>query len=171
MLRTRRNSPLHWLSLLLLPAAATCMLTGTSMAFDVSGVGGRLGVTDPDALDPTASLGVHAEVEKRGSRLHLMPNLAYWNVDRVSNVNPNFDMYYHFERDNRISPYLGGGLGLNFRHNDRVDQSDTNVGVNVIGGLSFPDRDAARRYYLEGRYTASEMNQISLLTGITFGTR
>jgi hypothetical protein len=157
--------------MLLLPAATTLALVSTSWAFDVSGVGGRIGVTDPDALDPTASLGVHAEVEQRGSQLHLMPNLAYWNVDRVSNVQPNLDMYYHFAHDNQMSPYLGGGLGLNFRHNDRIDHSQTDVGVNAIAGLSFPDRNAARRYYLEGRYTASEMNQISLLTGITFGTR
>jgi hypothetical protein len=171
MLRTRRNSPLHWLSMLLLPAAMTLAMASSSWAFDVAGVGGRIGVTDPDALDPTPSLGVHAEMEQRGSQLHLMPNLSYWNSDRVSNVNPNLDMYYHFERDNHPSPYLGGGLGLNFRHNDRVDRSQTDVGVNVIGGMSFPDRSTARRYYLEGRYTASEMNQISLMTGITFGTR
>jgi hypothetical protein len=157
--------------MLLLAAVTTLAMAGSSWAFDVSGVGGRIGVTDPDALDPTPSLGVHAEVEQRGSQLHLMPNLAYWNVDRVSNVNPNFDMYYHFEREHRVSPYLGGGLGLNFRHNDRVDRSQTDLGVNMIGGVSIPDRNAARRYYVEGRYTASDMNQISLLTGITFGTR
>ena len=171
MLRTRRNSPLHLSSMLFLSVMTTLVLAGSSQAFDVSGVGGRIGVTDPDALDPTPSLGIHAEVEQRGSQLHLIPNVSFWNVDRVSNVNPNVDMYYHFERDNRVSPYLGGGLGLNFRHNDRVDRSQTDLGVNVIGGLSIPGGASARRYYVEGRYTASDMSQVSLLTGITFGTR
>lgn len=171
MLRTRRYSPLHGLSVLAVAASMSLIMTGTSWAYAVSGVGGRIGFTDPDAYDPTGTLGVHAEMEQRGSALHLIPNLSYWNSDRVSNVQPNVDMYYHFERDNRTSPYLGGGLGLNFRHNDRLDRSNTDVGVNAIAGVSIPDRGAPRRYYVEGRYTASEVNQISLLTGITFGTR
>src|SRR5690349_16809689 len=118
MRRIRRNSPL---SLLLFGAMLILITTGTSWAYDVAGVGGRVGFTDPDAYDPTTTLGVHAEFEQRGSALHLIPNLSYWNSDRVSNVQPNVDMYYHFQPDNRTSPYLGGGLGLNFRHNDRLD--------------------------------------------------
>ena len=168
MRRTRRYSPL---SMLMFAAMLTLVTTGPSWAFGVSGVGGRVGYTDPDVYDPTTTLGVHAELEQSGSALHLIPNLSFWNSDRVSNVQPNMDMYYHFQPDNRTSPYLGGGLGLNFRHNDRLDRSNTDVGVNVIGGLSIPDQNAARRYYIEGRYTASEVNQVSLLTGITFGTR
>ena len=171
MRHTRWSLPSHRLAAVLFGATLILLMTGSSWAFGLSGVGGRIGVTDPDAMDPTPMLGVHAEVEQSGSAVHLLPNLSYWNSDRVSNVQPNMDMYYHFERNGRTSPYLGGGLGLNFRHNERLDRSRTDVGVNMIGGVSIPDRNAARRYYVEGRYTASDVNQVALLTGITFGTR
>ena len=171
MLLTRRHSPLRKSWMLLIGMSMTLLLAQASWAFGVSGFGGKLGVTDPEAYDPTATLGVHVEMEQPGTALHLMPNLMYWNSDRVSNVQPNVDMYYHFQRDGRMSPYLGGGLGLNLRHNSRTDNSQSDVGVNVIGGLSIPDQFAARRYYVEGRFTASDVNQFALLTGITFGTR
>ena len=169
MLRTRRYSPLHWLSMSLAAASMCLVITGTSLAMGVSGVGGRVGFTDPDAVDPTVTFGLHAELEQPGSRLHVVPNVHFWSSNGLSNVNPNLDLYYHFERDNMMSPYLGAGLGLNVLNGD--NDSSTDVGVNVLGGLSFPDASAARRYYIEGRYTASDVNQIALLTGITFGTR
>jgi len=171
MRHTRRFSSLYRVAVLLSGVTLGLLVTGTSWAYGVSGVGGRLGVTDPAAMDPTPILGVHAEMEQPGSALHLLPNLAFWNSDRVSTIQPNMDMYYHFEHSGRTSPYLGGGLGLNFRHDERQSRDRTDLGVNVIGGLSIPDRNAARRYYVKGRYTASDVNQVALLTGITFGTR
>ncbi len=138
-------------------------------AFGMSGVGGRLGYANPEDLDGTATMSVHAELEQPGTRLHLMPNLAYWNVDRVRDVNPNFDLYYHFRPDGRVSPYLGGGVGVNFVRNARTDHDDTNLGMNMLGGLMFPGSSSStRRYFLEGRYTASDVNQVAVMTGVTF---
>jgi hypothetical protein len=41
--------------------------------------------------------------------------------------------------------------------------------MNLMGGMRFPG--AANHYFLEGRYTASDVSQVSVLTGITFGAR
>lgn len=158
------------LSALVLGAVA---LVGSASAYEMSGVGGRIGYTTPENLDGTAAMSVHAELEQSGTRLHFMPNLSYWNVDHVSDVCPNLDAYYHFGPDGKVSPYLGGGLGINFVHDRRAFRSDdTNLGMNLLGGLRFPgSNDSPRRYFLEGRFTASDVNQVAVMTGVTFMSR
>jgi opacity protein-like surface antigen len=136
-------------------------------AYDLTGVGGSLGYANPEDLDGTAALGVHAVLEKPKTHLHLDPSLRYWNVDGVRDLAPNMDATYHFRPESQWTPYVGGGLGLNFVHVRRsFDRSSTDLGLNMIGGVRFPG--AANRYFVEGRYTASDINQVSLVTGITF---
>lgn len=149
--------------------AAVLLAPGPAGAYGFSGAGGKLGYANPEHLDGTASVSVHAEFEKPDSRLHLLPNLGYWNVDHVSDVNPNMDVYYHFIREGKVTPYVGGGLGLNIVHRDRIDDTSTDLGMNVMGGLRFPGR--SNHVFVEGRYTASDVSQVSLLTGITFHSR
>jgi hypothetical protein len=166
-MRIQRSN--HTLLQLAVLAAALLTIPAISYAYTMSGVGGRLGYANPEALDGTATMSVHAEMEQPGQRVHLLPNIAYWNVDRVRDVNPNFDLYYHFLPEGRVSPYLGGGMGLNFVRDQRLDHGETSLGMNVLGGLSFPGSgESARRYFLEGRFTASDVNQVAVLTGVTF---
>jgi len=138
-------------------------------AYDLTGVGGSIGVANPEDMDGTAALGVHAVWEQPNTRLHLEPNMRFWSVDGVRDVAPNMDATYHFRPESRWTPYVGGGLGLNFVHSNRLDRSSTDLGVNMIGGVRFPSE--MNRYFVEGRYTASDINQVSLVTGITFGSR
>ena len=164
-----RSHRLHITSSLV--AAVTLMLALTAVprrasAFALEGVGGKLGYESAQDLDGTAELGLHAELDQPGTRVHLLPNVTYWNVDGVRDLSPNMDAYYHFNPAGRVTPYLGGGLGLNFVHRDRGLDS-TDLGMNVIGGLRFPGTQ--NHYFLEGRYTASDVGQVSVLTGITFG--
>ena len=146
--------------ILLLPVAAH--------AFDMTGAGGKLGMTNPEDMDQTVLLGGHIEMENQ-THLHLMPNLMYWHVDHQSDFNPNFDVYYHFGEESRTVPYLGGGLGLNLRSSSITDRSETDLGANLIGGLRFPGN--SNHYFVEGRYTASDVPQVAVLGGITFDTR
>ncbi len=150
-------------------ATLLVLASGAAYAFGVTGYGGKLGIDNPEDLGSTAAVSVHAEMEQNGTHLHLLPNVAYWNVDRVSDVNPNLDVYYHFVREGRVTPYVGGGVGLNVVHRDRLDQTNTDLGMNVVGGLRFPG--SAHHVFVEGRYTASDVSQVSLMTGITFHTR
>ncbi|MFI5371087.1 MAG: hypothetical protein ACHQ52_05970 [Candidatus Eisenbacteria bacterium] len=163
--RNRMNRPA---AIALTLALVWVGLAAATARADLSGVGGSLGLASPQDLDGTASLGVHAEVTTRNAHLQMVPNMRYWSVDGISDVAPNFDVAYHFQPDRHMTPYLGGGLGVNFVHNDRLDRSDTDLGINMIGGLRFPgDRN---HYFLEGRFTASDVSQVSVQTGITFGT-
>ncbi len=154
--------------------AAACVLgllafPAIARSYDFSGVGGSLGYASPEDLDGTAAVGVHAEFEQTGNRLHLDPNMRYWKVDGVRDVAPNMDLTYHFRSESSWTPYLGGGLGVNFVRDRRLEHGESDLGLNAIAGLRFPT--SAGRYFLEGRYTASDVSQVALLTGITFHAR
>ena len=159
-----------WVSSTIAAALIVALLVHPSgaRAYSLTGVGGSLGYANPEDLDGTAALGLHAEFEQRGTRLQLDPNMRYWNVDGVRDLTPNMDLTYHFRPDRHWAPYLGGGLGVNFVHDHQSDRSESDLGLNAIAGLRFPA--SAGRYFLEGRYTASDISQVSVLTGITFGT-
>ncbi len=92
--------------------------------------------------------------------------MTYWKVDGVRDLSPNLDLYYHFNPEGRMTPYLGGGLGLNFVHNVRRDAGSTDLGMNLVGGLRFPG--TATHYFLEGRVTASSVSQAMVMGGVTF---
>lgn len=149
--------------------AGLIALPATARAYGVTGVGGNVGYTNPENLDGAATLGVHAVLEQPGTRLHLDPNLKYWNVNGIRDVAPNMDMTYHFGEETAMTPYVGGGLGVNFVRQERFDRSRSDLGVNAIAGMRMPT--TAGRWFVEGRYTASEVNQASIATGVTFGTR
>lgn len=156
------------LSTLAIAAASVVLLSTAAHAqgFGLQGFGGKLGYTTPEDLDGTFHVGAHLEFASPTSRFHILPNLMYWQSQDVSNVNPNLDAYYHFSSEGTVTPYLGAGLGVNFINDDRFNVSDTNVGANVFGGLRFPG--AASHYFVEARYTASDISGFSLLGGITF---
>lgn len=135
-------------------------------AFDLTGFGGKLGYLAPESHDGTLAVGAHVEFEKPGSRVHLLPNLMYWKAGDLSDLSANADLYYHFVSEGQVTPYVGAGLGVNFFSDDRSNQSDTKLGLNLIGGFRIPA--PAVHYFLEGRYTASDISQFALLGGITF---
>jgi hypothetical protein len=135
-------------------------------AFSLTGFGGKLGFMSPENRDGTLAVGAHLEFEESGSRVHLIPNVMYWKAENLSDLSANADLYYHFIREGQVTPYVGAGLGLNSFRNDSSNQSDMKLGLNMIGGLRFPA--PAVHYFLEARYTASNISQFALLGGVTF---
>ena len=135
-------------------------------AFDLTGFGGKLGYMSPEHRDAALAVGAHMEFEQIGSRVHLLPNVMYWKAGDLSDLSANADLYYHFISEGQVTPYVGAGLGVNFFSDDRSNQSDTKLGLNLIGGFRIPA--PAVHYFLEGRYTASNISQFGLLGGITF---
>jgi len=138
---------------------------GSAHAFGLSGIGGRIGATDPDDRDGTLAAGAHLEFEESGSRLHMQPNFMYWSSNGLSDANPNFDLYYHFAPAGRVSPYLGGGAGLHFYGTNGPTDPGTDVGLNMMGGLVIPSPGA--NFFMEGRYVVSDRSQASIYGGVT----
>jgi hypothetical protein len=140
----------------------------TSSAYQMTGVGGKFGFTSPEGLDGTVTVAGQLEFTN-DNRVHLVPNLAYWKVDQVSDVNPNMDVYYHFHPETQPSPYVGGGVGVDVRNSDLPDRTGTSLSANVIGGYRFPS--GSNHYFVEGRFTASEESRLAVVGGITFNPR
>jgi hypothetical protein len=162
------------LAVMFAAALAVALTTATptpAQAYGLAGVGFSGGFADPEDLDGALVIGGHLEFEERGSRLHLQPNLRYWSSGRVSDVNPNFDIYYHFGPAGSAAPFLGAGFGLHFLRIDRPrfrDANETNAGLNLLGGVIFPGRSAS--FFLEGRLALTELDTTSIVGGVTFRT-
>src|SRR5712675_1428201 len=91
---------------LALALAVLSFAPSSAGAFGLSGIGARVGQVDPE--------GAGGAFEEGGTRLHLQPGVMFWSSDGVHDVNPNFDLMYHFARAGEVSPYLGAGAGLHF---------------------------------------------------------
>jgi opacity protein-like surface antigen len=155
-----------WLILGLIAMAAPV----SAQSYRLSGFGAKLGYTTPENLDGTMMVGGHLEFERSGSRVHILPSVMYWNVNDVRDVNPNVDLYYHFEPEGAVSPYLGAGLGMNLVSDDRPSRPNHNdLGANLFGGLRFPA--AASHAFVEGRYTVADISQFAIMGGFTLHNR
>jgi hypothetical protein len=149
-------------------AAMIGFVASTSHAYSFRGPGAGIGATSPEDMGGTVLVSGHLEFVN-DSRVHLVPNVQYWKADRRSDLNPNFDVTYHFLPESETTPYVGGGLGVNMRRSDITNRSDSDLGANVIGGVRFPG--SSNNYFLEGRYTASDIPEVSVKAGITFWNR
>ena len=153
---------------LILCAGLSLSAPRTARAYHLTGLGFQAGIVDPEGLSTTARFAGHLEFEKAGSHLHLVPSVAVWSNQGVRNINPNFDLYYHINHADVISPYVGAGLGVHAYHFDAPSTSKTDIGANLFGGLLFPGHTT--RFFLEGRYVVTDRAQPMLMAGLTFGT-
>jgi opacity protein-like surface antigen len=149
------------------PLAAVLILSPiAAYAFGLSGVGGKLGLVNPENGDGAATFGAHLEFEEPGTAWHLTPGVMYWNEGGISALSANADMYYHFRPEGMTTPYLGAGVGINRFDFEGVGVTNTEIGLNLFGGVRIPA--STSHLFIEGRYTASDISQTSLLGGVTF---
>ena len=134
-------------------------------AYGLTGVGGRLGTLDPEGRDGSLAAGAHLEFEQAESRVHMEPGFVYWSNDGLSDFNPNFDLSYHFLPAGRVSPYVGAGAALHFYSNDGPGDPGSDPGANFFAGVVFPS--PSTRFFIEGRYAATDRSQSSLFGGVT----
>lgn len=80
----------------------------------------------------------------------------------------NANVAYQFTiPSSRIGPYAGGGLNIARASGGLGTSSDTQVGLNLLGGLRFPSAGRIRPY-VEGRFEFSGGEQFVLTGGILF---
>ena len=152
---------------LTLALAAVVFVASSAGAYGLSGIGGRMGAVDPDRADGAVTVGGHLELEESGSRVHLQPGVLFWSTNGLSDVNPNFDVMYHFARAGRVGPYVGGGAGMHFYSLDVPGPNDskTDLGANLFGGVLIPS--SSLRFFVEGRYVATDRSQAMITGGVT----
>jgi len=156
---------IHKLSILTMSLAALSLPAG-ALAFGVSGVGGSGGYLSPESREATGTVGVHAELEQPGTRLHLVPGVMYWGSERRTDFNPNVDVTYHVRKENKIGPYVGAGVGMHVRSGPLASDEGTDVGMNLMGGIRIPAQTA--KIFVEGRHTVSDVSENAVLAGATF---
>jgi hypothetical protein len=149
--------------------AALLVSAAPAHAFRLTGAGGKLGMVVPENDDGTLSIGGHMEFEQSGSRVHLIPGLAYWKESGVSDLNANLDLYYHLNAEGLTTPYVGAGLGIHSYRFEHFDGGNTDLGLNLFGGLRFPMESS--HLFVEARYAATDVSQASVLGGVTFNVR
>lgn len=173
--RTARSTAFRlraWRLAPLAAAVATFLLwmAPSAYAFDRTAGGFKLGVANPDEGDASFTFGAHAELMEDGSRWHLMPEFTFWkDVDNVSDLAVNANVFYHFQRLRRSTPYLGFGVGVNFFTIDVPgdDEHEAELAINLLGGMLLPISSGITGF-VEGRYVATDLDQIMLLAGMSF---
>jgi hypothetical protein len=133
MLRTTRVC-------LVVAATAAATLVALVQPVVAAGFGPRFGLTiDPDQVHA----GMQFHVGNLTPHLAFVPGFEVGVGDEIIGVAGNMDFLYYFGRGPaRWRPYLGGGPGIFFWDADGYD-SNTEVGVNFVGGMRTPTRSGA----------------------------
>lgn len=166
--------------------AQTTTTTSSARSEDVGlgfrGIGGRIGLVDPEGASSTVDLGVHIDAGEFAHNIRLQPIVEYWSVGQdvgpynadLKDFSIGADVNIDFPlQDSRMTPYAGGGLGLHWLKSSTSvpnvpDVSDTKLGLNLQGGIR-TDMMPNLAVFGELRYNfVSDANQLKLLGGFTY---
>ena len=164
------------------PAQNTQAQPANNVGLGFKGIGARIGFVDPEDASGTLLLGGHVDAGTFVKNVHVLPYVEYWStgaeagtvhVDR-SDFTVALDVDVDFPMaGQRITPYLGGGLGIHFLSVNtnapgETNNDDTKAGLNIQGGLRnqfMPNLSL----FGEARYSfVSDANSFRLLGGFTY---
>ena len=126
--------------------------------------------------------GVHVDAGEFVKNVHLMPSVEYWNVGNdVGQYNSDFSdlavrLGVNFDfplQDQRMTPYLGGAIGL---HHFSIDSNDPGIGSDSETKFGLDIQGGARNQFTPnlslfgelGYSFVSDANQLRLLGGLTY---
>jgi hypothetical protein len=83
-------------------------------------------------------IGPHLNLSPIADNLYIVPGAEVGFGDDVTTLAFNGDLQYRFEvHDSEVRPYAGGGVALVWFDPDGPGDSDTNLGVHILGGIFF----------------------------------
>jgi hypothetical protein len=131
----------------------------------IGGAGPRVGVSiDPDQF----VFGGQLIIGELAPDLTFDPSLEFGFGDNVTVIAMNLDMHYHFTVEGSAwRPYAGAGLGLAFIEVDEGGGSDTEVGLNLVGGAGVPTQ-SGNRFFGELRLGLGDIPEVKLIAGWNF---
>ena len=123
-----------------------------------------------DEEDPFAGVELLGRFD--GTRWYYNPNVEVVFVDNGDLITANADFHYDLPADTPFDVWLGGGGALIFRDRDtprfgRDDDSETDGGINLLGGLGF-NRGGDIRPYIQGKLLLSDDSQAVVAFGLRF---
>jgi hypothetical protein len=146
------------------PAVA---LAGPDTDVGFRGWGPRLGVSiNPDQFH----FGAHLDFGNFARHVRFQPNVELGFGDNVKLLTLNAEAAYRFSSNWDVwTPYLGGGIGANVASVDfgGTTTSNTNLGVNVLGGI---ERGLSNgdRFFIEGKFSLNDAPDAKVTIGWTF---
>ena len=138
----------------LVPTAAS----GSDIGF--RGLGPRFGATmEPDQL----RVGLTTDFGHFADHVRFQPNVELGLGDHPTLLAFNFDTAYRFRsRWDVWSPYLGGGVNLQF-----VEGSSMETGLSALGGIE-KGLSGGGRFFLESRIGIVDTPDLGFMAGFTF---
>jgi len=153
-------------------AVAILTLTGVSQASAQTTtnneIGPRVGLSiNPDQFVIGGQINLPLETA-RG--LAISPNVELGVGDNVTTLQLNADLDYHFDNAGpNWNPYVGGGIGIAFFDfsNDAGGGSESELGVNLLGGLRFRQKNGSH-LFTELRLGIGDIPDAKVMVGWNF---
>jgi hypothetical protein len=147
---------------LVLTAAILLLLAPAARADVATGLRGGLSV-DPDQF----LFGGHLEFAPIADQLYVVPSGEAGFGDHLFTLSFNGDLQYRFKVHSDVRPYAGGGLAMYFVDSD-FGGSDTQLGVNALGGIYF-GRNSRKPMFIDAKLGISdEVPSWKFVFGVTF---
>ena len=131
------------------------------------GWGPRVGLSvDPDQVH----FGAHLDYGNFAKHVRFQPNVELGLSDHLKLFAINAEAAYRFsEKWDVWTPYLGGGIGANIKSYDdgHGNQSDTDLGVNILGGIE-KGLDNGDRFFIELKVSLNDIPDLKVTVGWTF---
>ena len=130
------------------------------------GWGPRLGLSiNPDQFH----FGAHLDFGNFAQHVRFQPNFEMGFGDHMTLATLNAEAAYRFRADwDTWTPYLGGGLGANFKRFDEGNKDwNSDVGVNALGGIERGLSDGDR-FFVEAKFSLNDIPDAKITIGWTF---
>jgi len=147
---------------------ASAQTASTSHAQSGNEIGPRVGLSiNPDQFVIGGQMNFPLE---NTHGLAVSPNLELGVGDNVTTIQFNGDLDYHFANQGPTwNPYIGAGLGIAFFdfNNDVGGGSNSEIGVNLIGGLRFHQHNGSH-LFTELRVGLGDIPDAKVMVGWNF---
>jgi hypothetical protein len=162
----RTTAVIILMALTLAPGAARAAREsdpGSDIGF--RGWGPRLGVSiNPDQFH----FGAHLDFGNFARHVRFQPNIELGLGDHVTLLTINAEAAYRFLSSWEVwTPYLGGGLGVNVKSFNNSNNSETDLGVNVLAGIE-KGLSSGDRFFLEAKFSLNDVPDAKVTVGWTF---
>jgi hypothetical protein len=142
-------------------------LAGPDSDIGFRGWGPRVGLSvNPDQV----YFGAHIDYGNFAKHIRFQPNVELGFGDNVKLFTLNAEAAYRFSAQWDVwSPYLGGGLGANIKSvdNSNNNNSDTDIGLNLLGGIE-KGLSNGDRFFIEGKLSLNDVPDVKIAVGWTF---
>jgi hypothetical protein len=149
--------------------AALLLLASAGVASaQLVSVGPRFGLSvDPDQFVLGGQMYFDPDL---ATNLYFTPSAEVGFGDDVTLFQVNGDLVYVVRLATSLHPYFGAGVAVALIDFEGDLGSDTEVGLNLVGGLRFAREERASHFFVEGRFGVGDIPDLKVMAGWNFGT-